>query len=215
MDLQTIITFSLAVFALAVKPGPGMMTLISRTLSFGISACLLFMVGISIVCFAYLAIVLAGLRIAEEDLVFITIALKAAAAFYLIYLGVKGLQNPDIALATSEMKEQKMFDHFLSGVMVSFSNPLVIVFYGGLVPSIVGDATLGFTDWVIMCAIVATVETGVALSYCMPLAYSRNFITPMTLRKINIASSIALIFIGLYIGYSAIPAKDILSVVGE
>lgn len=209
------ITFFLAVFALAVKPGPGMMTLISRTVSFGISFSIVFMIGICLVEFLYLGIVMAGLHIAANDMVFITIVLKALAAVFLIHLGFKGLQNPDIALATSEMKEQKMFDHFLAGIMVCLSNPLVIVFFGGLVPSIVGVAELGFTDFVIMCGIIFLVEMGVAMTYCAPLALSRNFITPVILRRINVVSSVALILIGLYIGYTAIPATDILSVVDE
>ena len=215
MDFQTTITFFLAVFALAVKPGPGMMTLISRTISFGIGFSVVFMLGICLVEFLYLGIVLAGLQIAADDMVFITILLKALAAVYLIHLGFKGLQNPDIAMATTEMQEQKLFDHFLAGVMVCLSNPLVIVFFGGLVPSIVGVSELGFVDWFIMCGIIFLVEMGVAMTYCAPLAYSRNFITPVVLRRINIASSVALIVVGLYIGYSAIPASDILSVVDQ
>lgn len=217
MDFQTVITFAAAVFALAVKPGPGMMTIISRTMTHGISACFLFVTGLCIVSFFYLGLVLFGLRFAEEDLLFISILLKSCAAVYLIYLGVKGLMNPDFQFGApsdeGEPKEQKLFDTFTGAVMVSLSNPLLIVFYGGLVPSIVDVSTIHFVDIAIMCAIIAVIELGVALAYCAPVAYSRHFVKPEMLRKITIGASIVLILVGLFIGYSALPAQDVVSVV--
>ena len=213
MDFQTIITFSIAVFALAVKPGPGMMTIISRTMTHGISGCFVFVAGLSIVSFFYLGLVLAGLRFAEEDLLFISILLKTCAAVYLIYLGIKGLMNPNVSIEVSESKEQKLFDTFTGAVMVSLSNPLLIVFYGGLVPSIVDVSTINLLDVVIMCGIIGAIELGVALAYCAPVAYSRHFVKPHMLRNITIGASIALILVGLYIGYTALPAEDVVSVV--
>lgn len=206
-------TFSVAVFALAVKPGPGMMTIISRTMTHGISGCFVFVAGLSIVSFFYLGLVLAGLRFAEEDLLFISILLKSCAAVYLIYLGIKGLMSPSVTLEVKEGKEQSLFDTFTGAVMVSLSNPLLIVFYGGLVPSIVEISQISLPDILIMCGIIAAIELGVALAYCAPVAYSRNFVKPHMLRNITIGASIALIVVGLYIGYSAIPAEDVVSVV--
>lgn len=217
MDFQTIITFTAAVFALAVKPGPGMMTIISRTMAHGLPACFLFVTGLCIVSFFYLGLVLLGLRFAEEDLLFISILLKSCAAVYLIYLGIKGLMNPDFQFGApsdaAEPEEQKLFDTFTGSIMVSLSNPLLIVFYGGLVPSIIDVSTIRFVDVVIMCAIIAAIELGVALAYCAPVAYSRHFAKAASLRKITIGASIALILVGLYIGYSALPAQDVVSVV--
>ncbi len=212
MDFQTTIIFAVAVFGLAVKPGPGMMTIISRTMASGLSGCFTFIAGLCLVSFGYLGLVLAGLRFAEEDLLFISILLKSFAAVYLIYLGIKGLQNPDVELSMVEGKEQKLFDTFTGAVMVSLSNPLLIVFYGGLVPSIVDVSTIGFVDIVIMFAIIAAIELGVALAYCVPVAFSRHLITPALLRKITIGASCVLILVGLYIGYSAIPARDVISI---
>jgi threonine/homoserine/homoserine lactone efflux protein len=214
MDLHTIFTFAMAVFALAIKPGPGMMTVISRTLVQGMPACFAFLSAVCIVSLLYLGLVLTGLRFAEEDLVFISILLKAAAAAWLIYLGVKGLQNPDIDMAL-EYKEQRVFDIFTASLILTLSNPLVIVFYGGLVPSLIDINNISFDDVLILSFVIVVVEVSVAVAYCLPFAYSRNFITPTLLRKVNIGSSIVLILVGLFIGYSAMPANDILSVVEQ
>lgn len=213
MDLQTILTFALAVFALAVKPGPGMMTVISRTLSHGMMGCYSFLLAVCLVSYFYLGLVLAGLKFAQEDLLFISILLKSCAAVYLIYLGVKGLMNPEVELKIETNKEQKLFDDFTGFIMLTLSNPLVIVFYGGLVPSILDVSTIGFAEVITLAAVITVVECVVAITYCLPFALSRNFLTNDILRRVTIGSSIILVLVGLYIGYTALPAQDVVSVV--
>jgi len=45
MTLEAIITLSIAVFGLAIKPGPGMMLVMSRTIAQGMKACFTFLIG--------------------------------------------------------------------------------------------------------------------------------------------------------------------------
>lgn len=213
MDFQTVITFAAAVFALAVKPGPGMMTIISRVLSQGMSACWVFLAALLIVSISYLCLAIAGLRFAEEDLLFISILFKSCAAVYMIYLGVKGLMEPNVELKITEYKEEKLFEYFIGALLISLSNPLIIVFYGGLVPSLVDVSTIGLTEIVILASVIIVVETCVTVAYSLPFSMSRNFLTPELLRRISIGSSIVLILVGLFIGYSALPAQDVVSVV--
>ncbi len=215
MDLQATITFFMAILALAMKPGPGMMAIMSRTLTQGMKACLMFMVGVCIVSMFFLALVLAGLKFAPDDLLFISILLKAFAAVYLIYLGIKGLQNLDVDFSLREYREERLFDNLTAAIMLTLSNPLVILFYGGLLPSLLDINTLTLTDMVMIGGIIIIVETGVAVAYCLPVAYSRHFITVKLLRRVNFVSSIILILVGLFIGYSAMPATDVLSISGQ
>ncbi len=214
MDLQAAITLALAIFGLAIKPGPGMMAMMSRTLAQGMPACLVFVTGVCMVSLFYLALVFTGLKFAEEDLLFVTILIKALTAVYLIHLGIKGLLNPDVSLSLTDQKEEKLFDNFTASIMLTLSNPLVIVFYGALLPSILHVESMGLSDMVIAAFIMMAVEVATAVAYCLPVAYSRNIVTPSRLRNVSIFSSVILICIGLYIGWSALPAKDILSITG-
>lgn len=173
----------------------------------------MFITAVCIVSLFYLGLVLAGLKFAAEDLVFISILLKSMAAVYLIYMGIKGLLNPTTELKIREYKERKLFDEFVGFLLMTLSNPLVIVFYGGLVPSILDISTITIMDGVILGSTMMAVETAVALMYCAPVAYSRHFITPELLRKVSVGSSVVLILVGLYIGYTALPAQDVMSVV--
>jgi len=214
MDIPAIFTLFMAVLALALKPGPGMMALISRTLAHGMPGCLLFMAGVLIVNTFYLSLILLGLRFAHDDLLFISILLKALAAVYLIYLGIKGLQNPDIDMAMKDFKEERLFDNLTAAIMLTLSNPLVIVFFGGLMPSLINVPDMTALDVGIILAVIWGVELGVAVLYCLPFALSRSKMNATHLRKINIGSSLILIAVGIYIGYSALPAKDFLATFG-
>lgn len=215
MDLQATITLFLAVLGIALKPGPGMMAIMSRTMAQGMVGCLAFMAGVCIVTAVFLALVFAGLKFAQDDVMFISIFLKAATAVYLIYLGIKGLQNPDVQMSMYVDKELKLFDSFTAGLMVTVSNPLVIVFYGVLLPSIIPVATLDVVDMLIVVAVVLFVETGIAVLYSLPVAYARDVITPKLLRNASMVSSVVLIVVGLVIGWSAMPAKDLLLLGGH
>lgn len=212
MDLQAAFTVFMAVLALAMKPGPGMMAIMSRTLSQGMKACFVFMAGFCIVCMVYLSLVLAGLKFAHDDLLFISILLKALAAVYLIYIGLKGLQNLDVDLTLREHKQESLFETFTGAIMLTIANPLVILFYGGLMPTVVDIPTLTLADGIIIGAIICFVETSVAVAYCLPVALSRSAFSGKMMRNINFAASIIMILVGLVIGYSAMPAKDLLSV---
>ncbi|PZQ44014.1 MAG: hypothetical protein DI551_10990 [Micavibrio aeruginosavorus] len=212
MDLQAAIVVFLAILGLAMKPGPGMMAIMSRTLAQGMKACFVFMAGVCLVSMLFLALVMTGLKFAHDDLLFISILLKALAAVYLIYIGIKGLQHLHVNFALRERAPESLSETFTGAVMLTLANPLVILFYGGLLPSVVDIPLADWRDGIVIGLIICFVETGVAVLYCLPVAYSRHIFTDALLRRINLISSILMILVGLVIGYSAIPAQDLLSV---
>jgi len=211
MDFAATLTLAIAVMGLSMKPGPGMMAIMSRTLNQGMSACFMFMLGVNLVSMFYLGLVLAGLHFAKDDLLFISVLIKSLAAVYLIYIGIKGLQHPDIDLSLKEGKGERYFDTFAAAAMLTLSNPLIILFYAGILPTLIDTSVMSLTDMIIIALVIIFIETGVAVAYCLPLAFSRHFFTPNLMKNINIGASIVIILVGLYIGYSALPAKDIMS----
>lgn len=78
---------------LAAKPGPGMLTVASKAISEGLESVLFFMAGTNLVKILFFCLVVFGYQFIPDDIVFISIMLKSAASVYLIWLGIKGLQN--------------------------------------------------------------------------------------------------------------------------
>ncbi len=212
MTLEAIITLTIAVLGLAIKPGPGMMMVMSRTMGQGMKACFTFLIGFLLITFLYLVLVFIGFQMTNIDLTFILILIKSLAAVYLIYIGVKGLQNPDVAYLNETPEGHSFFDNLSASIMLTISNPLVIVFYAGILPTLIDVSNITMNDMALITMIVLFIEGIVPILYCAPLAFYRKTISLEFLKGLRIFSSIAIILIGLYIGYTAIGSEDILAV---
>lgn len=214
MTLEAIITFGIAVAALAIKPGAGMMMCMSRAISQGISGCLAVIAGFCVISILFLAVVVLGYTVAEVDLVFISIFIKAFTAAYLIWLGIKGLQSASNPYYMEEMESEKFINSFTASLTLTLSNPLTIVFYAGILPSILNVSQIKFSDFGVLSLTIIFVEFLVGVAYCLPLLLFRKKIPQKFLRGLAYFSAITLILIGLYIGYTALPSKDLTSVFG-
>ncbi len=212
MTLEAILTFGIAVAALAIKPGAGMMMCMSRSVAQGFTACLAVITGFCVISILFLGIVVLGYTVADVDLVFISIFIKAFTATYLIWLGVKGLQKAAQPYYMEDMKAESVFDNFTASLMLTLSNPLTIVFYAGILPSILMVNEITISDFGVLSFTIIFVEFVVGIAYCAPLLLFRKKIPQSFLRGLAYFSSIVLILIGLYIGYNALPSKDLTSV---
>lgn len=212
MTIDAIFTLVIAVAALAAKPGAGMMMVMSRSIAGGWSACLMFVVGFCIISIFFLGLVVMGYKYADIDLVFISILIKTVAAVYLIYLGIRGLQNARQELNIEQTKIENAYENLTASIVLTLSNPLTIVFYAGIIPTIINVNQISWNDFFIMSTVIIIVEFAVAIAYCAPLIMFRYKIKQQSLYGLKIFSSTVIILVGLYIGYTAIPAKDLLSV---
>jgi threonine/homoserine/homoserine lactone efflux protein len=212
MTLESIITLSIAVLVLALKPGPGMMMVMSRTISGGMGACFAFMIGFLAVTLIYVGIVLAGFQAIDLDIVFISILIKTLAAVYLIQMGVKGIMYPEVSYGVEDPQGHSFFDNLTASMILTASNPLVIVFYAGILPTLIDIDAMSFNDMVVIIIVVLGIEGIVPLIYCAPFAIFRKKISTNFLKGLRIFSSTILILIGLYIGAMALPSRDLISV---
>ena len=212
MTLEAMMTLAIAVLALALKPGPGMMMVMSRTISGGMSACFTFMAGFLFITLIYLLIVLVGFHYLHLDMIFLGVFIKTIAAVYLIQMGVKGIMYPEVSYGVEEPKGHSFFDNLSASIILTASNPLVIVFYAGVLPTIIDTNSIQFNDMAIIIFIVLAIEGIVPILYCLPFALFRKKLPIEFLKGLRIFSSIVILLVGLYIGYSALPSKDLTSI---
>jgi threonine/homoserine/homoserine lactone efflux protein len=212
MTTESIITLFLAVVALSLKPGPGMTMVMSHTITQGMAGCLSFVAGWLVVLFGFLVFVFFSYNFISLDIVFILILVKTLAAAYLIWLGVKGLLKNEVKSGSDFVKEEGLFNSFTSAVVLTASNPLAIVFYAGILPSLVDVQSITLNDMALITMIVLGVEGILPIIYCAPLALYRKKVPENFLEGLRIFSSVMMILVGLYIGYNAILAEDLLSV---
>lgn len=212
MGMDAIITFAIAVGALAIKPGAGMMMVMSRAIAQGVGAVLMFVAGFCIISILFLGLVIFGYKFVEVDLVFISILIKAFAAAYLIWLGIKGLMKAQEPHYMEESKIETAWENLSASLMLTLSNPLTIVFYAGILPTIMSVKNVGMAEFTTLSVVIIFVEYLVAIVYSAPLLLYRKKIPDSFLRGLAYFSSIVIILIGLYIGYTALPSKDLTTV---
>ncbi|HPF78770.1 MAG TPA: LysE family translocator [Alphaproteobacteria bacterium] len=212
MTWEAILTFGLAVGALAIKPGAGMMAVMSRAISQGLPAVLMFALGFCVISILFLGLVAFGYKFVEVDLVFISILIKSLAAVYLIWLGVKGLMQVQDKYHVTETGPDTLFDNLSASLMLTLSNPLTIIFYAGIIPTILDVKTIGFMDFAALSMVIVIVEFAVAIAYSSPLLLYRKKVPDHFLKGLSYFSSVVIIMVGLYIGTTAFLSEEIFSV---
>lgn len=214
MEVVALTAYALAIFSLAIKPGPGVLAVISRSAENGFTGFLTYMSGAILGELIYLATVLLGFSFFEEQLLFFSILLKALASAYLIYLGFQILiKPPEIDFEDHKrVAVNKGFKDFSTGLVLTLSNPFVIIVFGGIVPDVIGNQGLNFTTFIALAFVTTLIQLSVDFMYCAPVLMGRRFMKGKAIRKLALFSGVLMIVIGLYLGYTALPALDLKTV---
>lgn len=211
MDFVSILSLAFAIFILAWKPGAGLFLNVSIALRQGFWAAFIFVFGAAIGDAIYFMIAYLGIVNSFEHMEFIIILVKSLGAVYLIWYGIKGLQDGVTGRKAKAAPTKKTaIEDFTTGVVFTLGNPITIIFFMALIPTIVDLAHLTPQDLAIALFIVIVWGT---LSYSTVSAtaafFGKNiFKNDKAMEVLNIVTSIAIILIGLIIGWSAFPVVD-------
>lgn len=136
MHTPTLALFVVASFVLAVTPGPGVLFLITRTLSQGRSAGLASIGGLAVGAFGNLLCASLGLALLFAVSTVAFTVVKLAGAAYLIYLGIKSLK-PTVAAAVTPTVPVSRLQLFHSGILVDLLNPKLTLFFAAFLPQFI------------------------------------------------------------------------------
>jgi threonine/homoserine/homoserine lactone efflux protein len=146
MTLATTVAFAVAMFFLAIVPGPGVAAVVSRTLGSGMNAGLAVITGLAVGDTVFLVLAIGGLSAVASVVGPLFQTVKYLGAAYLIWLGYKALTAKaapiDIASATTMLPWRETG----VGLLVTLGNPKPILFYGALMPTFVDITKIGIGD---------------------------------------------------------------------
>ncbi|RXK01425.1 lysine transporter [Arcobacter sp. CECT 8989] len=197
MSLIDILTFSGAMFLFALSPGPGLFAIISNALSSSLKNTSFLVIGMVIGDIVFLLLAIFGLSAIASILGDFFIIVKYIGGMYLLYLGYKIITTKEEETNIREIKSLPWKKNFIAGLLITLSNPKVIFFYLGFLPTFINLQTLTISDIVIVTTLVTIVLSGVLLAY----AYSANsakklFKSKSAKRKINIVAGSVMITAG-------------------
>lgn len=202
MTLTTITTYALALFVVAIIPGPGITALVARALGTNFRESLAMAVGISLGDLVFLTAVVLGLSVVAETFGFVFVVIKYAGAAYLAWMAYKIWTTGIVRTEIKAAKRATVFQALLSGLLVTLGNPKAMLFYLALVPTIVDIANVGLRDYVILIAVSSGVLLVVTIPYIALAAKARDLLRhPAALKRLNRASAT---FLAGTAGYIAI-----------
>ena len=197
MSLLNVLAFSIAMFLLAITPGPGVFATISRALSSGFSNASFVVFGIVIGDIIFLLLAIFGLSTIASILGDFFILVKYLGGTYLLFLGYKILTSKEKETNLKGIHELSWKKNFLTGLIITLSNPKVILFYLGFLPTFINLQTLTTIDIFIISLIVSIVLGGVMLAYAYSASSAKDlFKSKSSKRKMNIAAGSVMISAG-------------------
>jgi len=180
----------LAIIILAATPGPGMFATIARALASGFNQAFAMICGIVAGDIIFLLFAIFGLSIVAKALGNFFFIIKICGGLYLIFLGVKiWYKEPDITNQKHKPDSKTCLANLLGGFLITLSNPKVILFYCGFLPTFLDMSTLTSTDILIIMAIVTTGVTSVLCTYALLATRTRKMFTnKKTYKRFNQAA---------------------------
>ncbi len=177
MDISQILAFAVALGVAAFIPGPGITTLVARSVSGGSLAGFATLGGLIVGDLVYLSLAVFGLAILAKSYAFVFVLIKVVATFYLMLLAWRFWHaEPEVLEVEKSLNKRDLLSAFMSGWLVTLSNPKTITFYMALLPMVVDLTQINVTRWAL-----ALVPTSIVVLLCVGGFY---MLAAMTARRI-------------------------------
>lgn len=137
-DYAVLISYTIAVIALTLTPGPDMTLFLGKTLAHGKIAGVAAFLGASAGLLVHTFIVAIGLSalIAASATAFLV--LKVVGCIYLLYLAYDAVRNgSSFTVETESTRRSGHFSIFMKGLGINLLNPKIVVFFVTFLPQFV------------------------------------------------------------------------------
>ena len=197
MSVDVLITFIAASVLLALTPGPNMSLIIANTLTAGLAAGLYTLAGTTTGLTLLVAAAVMGM---SSVMVFMSDwfdVVRWLGALYLVYLGARQLwqlRRRRAGLARPPLGSRG--NCYLQGVLVSLSNPKVMLFLGAFLPQFIDPRGDVIEQLGILAVLFVLVLAAVDVGYTLALAKARTTLSAARLRLLDGAAGVLLLLGG-------------------
>jgi len=201
LTIYSAIGFSVAMLILAASPGPGVFATVARALASGFRPSIVVICGIVLGDIIFLLFAAFGLSMVARVLGNMFFIVKICGGAYLVWLGIKiWLKDPEPLTGSRDSDTSSRWGNFLSGLVITLSNPKVILFYCGFLPTVLDLSTLSVIDLAVVVAIITAVLAGVLGTYAYLASRARKiFTSKRSVRRLNRAAGSVMVAAGVTI----------------
>jgi threonine/homoserine/homoserine lactone efflux protein len=184
MTLESAIAFAVGMFFLALSPGPGLATIISRALASGPLAGLAVTAGLVLADFFFMGVAMVGLTAIAATLGPLFQIIKYAGAAYLLWLGYRAFRSSASPLIVAPKGGKGIIKDVGLGFLVTLGNPKAILFYGALLPTFLEMTRLHAGDFLVLAGIVTVVSYVVYGAYILLAERGRRLLSSASASRI-------------------------------
>lgn len=171
-----------AVYAAAVAtPGPGIVTLVARTLGGGFWSAVPNTFGMAAGDLVLMTLSAFGLALVAQAMGDLFLIVKLAGAAYLIYLGYKFWTAP--VDETMTVLPGGAAQGFLSQFALTLGNPKAIGFFVALLPTLIDLKTLTLAGYAELCVMPLTILPAICLTYAALASSMRGLFQSVVARR--------------------------------
>ena len=201
MSLYSAFGFAVAMLILAASPGPGVFATTARAMASGFRPALAVIWGIVLGDIIFLLFAAFGLSVVARALGNLFFIVKICGGAYLVWLGIKiWLQKPDLVQSHQNSSTRSYWGNFFSGLIITLSNPKVILFYCGFLPTFLDLSALTIIDLTLVVAIITAVLSGVLITYAYLASRARKMFTnERAVKRLNRAAGGVMVAAGVVI----------------
>lgn len=195
--------YALGMAGLWAVPGPVWMALTARALSGGFAAAWPLAVGVALGDLIWPLAAILGLSWIDSAWGDLLSVLRWAAAAIFIVMGILLIRKPAATLsADSRLTRPGLWAGFSVGLAAVIGNPKAILFYMGALPGFFSLAALTPVDIFLIIAVSALIPMAGNLGLALFLDRARRLLSsPAAIRRLNLASGLLLVAVGLVIPF--------------
>ena len=203
VSLYEVLLYALGMAGLWAVPGPVWVALTARALSGGFAAAWPLAIGVALGDLIWPLAAILGLSWIVSSYGDLLSILRWVAAVIFLVMGTMLIRKPATALtADNRLTRPGLWAGFSVGVAAVVGNPKAILFYMGALPGFFTLERLTGPDIAVIITISAMVPMAGNLGLALFLDRARQLLSnPESLRRMNLASGILLIGVGLVIPF--------------
>ena len=140
VSLEQLLAFGVAALILIAIPGPSVVFVIGRALTYGRGVALASVFGNSLGLLVVLVLVSLGLGVVVQESIAVFTVLKLAGAAFLVYLGVQAIRHRHAFVVRDDTSESLPISTgraVRQGFVVGFSNPKAFMIFAAVLPQFV------------------------------------------------------------------------------
>ena len=200
MSVESAVALAIICFISMVIPGPGVLALLGHTMSKGLRRSAGFIIGMVTGDLIFLILVIGGLAMIAQRFQTTFLVIRIFAAGYLVFLGIMAWRAPPLDLEANNLPLRGGLRGFVSGLLLTLSNPKVIIFYVGILPGFMDLSALSPLGALMAVAIALGVLVCVLVSYATAASRARTLLkSQRALKLMNRSSGSVLIGAGITI----------------